>query len=55
VKEYEWPAFPGRLWQRNYYKHIIRTDESLARVRQYIIDNPAQWADDNENPARGQP
>jgi REP-associated tyrosine transposase len=55
VKEHQWPAFPGRLWQRNYYEHIVRTDESLARIRQYIIDNPAQWADDDENPARGQP
>jgi REP element-mobilizing transposase RayT len=39
------------VWQRNYYEHIIRDDESLNRIRQYIIDNPAQWAMDHENPA----
>ena len=39
------------LWQRNYYEHIVRGDESLKRIRQYIIDNPAQWESDRENPA----
>ncbi|MDR1424448.1 MAG: hypothetical protein LBI92_07585 [Azoarcus sp.] len=39
------------VWQRNYYEHIIRDDESLNCIRQYIIDNPAQWAMDHENPA----
>ncbi len=37
------------VWQRNYYEHIIRNEESLNRIRQYIADNPAQWADDGEN------
>jgi REP element-mobilizing transposase RayT len=39
------------VWQRNYYEHIIRNDESLNRIRQYILDNPARWAMDRENPA----
>jgi len=39
------------LWQRNYYEHVIRNDESLRRIRQYIADNPARWALDRENPA----
>jgi hypothetical protein len=43
---------PGTpVWQRNYYEHIIRDDESLNRIRQYIIDNPVRWALDHENPA----
>ena len=42
---------PGvSVWQRNYYEHIIRSEESLARIRQYIIDNPARWEEDYENP-----
>ncbi len=41
------------LWQRNYYEHVIRDDESLIRIRQYISDNPAQWEFDHENPCRG--
>ncbi|HEX6770350.1 MAG TPA: hypothetical protein VF208_13430, partial [Candidatus Binatia bacterium] len=39
------------VWQRNYYEHVIRSDESLVRIRQYILDNPARWAFDRENPA----
>ena len=38
------------IWQRNYHEHIIRSDESLNRIRQYILDNPAQWATDREKP-----
>lgn len=44
-------ATPGvPVWQRNYYEHIIRNDDSLQRIRQYIIDNPAQWLLDREHP-----
>ncbi len=50
VKQSGWPPFYGRLWQRNYYEHIIRNDESLNRIREYIINNPLQWALDRENP-----
>ena len=39
------------FWQRNYYEHVIRNDESLNRIRQYIKDNPARWHEDPENPA----
>jgi putative transposase len=38
------------VWQRNYYERVIRNDEELNRVRQYIIDNPAHWEEDSENP-----
>jgi REP element-mobilizing transposase RayT len=42
---------PGTpVWQRNYYEHIIRDEASLNRIRQYIVDNPARWASDPENP-----
>jgi putative transposase len=53
VKQRGWPPFPGQLWQRNYYEHIIRDEQSLNRIRQYIADNPAQWALDRENPLGG--
>ena len=45
-----WQPFPGRLWQRNYYEHVIRDEEELNRIRQYIIANPGRWEDDAENP-----
>jgi REP element-mobilizing transposase RayT len=37
------------LWQRNYYEHIIRDETDLARIREYIINNPARWEMDEEN------
>ena len=50
-----WPPFPGRLWQRNYYEHIVRNDESLRRIRRYVLDNPARWSFDRENPLAVKP
>jgi len=38
------------VWQRNYYEHIIRNEDELNRIRQYIIENPFRWEDDPENP-----
>jgi len=38
------------VWQRNYYERVIRNDEELNRIRQYIADNPLNWAIDSENP-----
>jgi hypothetical protein len=29
-----------RLWQPNYYEHIIRTEKALNKIREYIRDNP---------------
>lgn len=46
VRDDEWPPFPGRVWQRNYYEHIIRNERSLNAIRQYIADNPANWLQD---------
>jgi len=37
------------VWQRNYYERIIRGEESLNRIRQYIADNPLRWHLDREN------
>jgi putative transposase len=40
------------VWQRNYYEHIIRADEPLNQIRQYIIENPSCWDKDELNPRR---
>jgi putative transposase len=45
----------GTVWQRNYFEHVIRSEESLNRIRQYIVDNPAQWEFDRDNPAATRP
>ena len=55
VKMMKWAMFSGRLWQRNYYEHVVRHDESLRDLQQYILDNPAQWAFDKENPLTKRP
>jgi len=41
---------PHFQWQRNYYEHIIRSEEDMHRIRQYIHDNPINWETDEENP-----
>ena len=38
------------VWQRNYYDHVIRNEESLNIIRRYIAENPLHWALDEENP-----
>ena len=50
VRQNGWPPFPDRLWQRNYYEHIIRNEDELNRFRRYIADNPCNWQTDKENP-----
>ena len=36
----------GNIWQRNYWEHIIRDDQSYQRISGYIIDNPKNWDND---------
>ncbi len=53
VYNQQWPAFEKRLWQRNYYEHIIRNEESCNRLREYIKNNPLLWECDtfhHDNP-----
>jgi putative transposase len=43
VKNLGWKRFDGKLWQRNYYEHIIRNEQSYQNIANYIINNPARW------------
>ncbi len=36
----------GKLWQRDFYEHIIRNEQSYQTISNYIIENPAKWKDD---------
>jgi REP element-mobilizing transposase RayT len=38
------------VWQRDYFEHVIRDDEGLYAIRDYIITNPQRWEEDKENP-----
>ncbi|MCL4535111.1 MAG: transposase [Bacteroidetes bacterium] len=51
VRDRRWPPFLGKLWQRNYYEHIVRGEDELDRIRHYIDDNPLKWQIDQDNPA----
>lgn len=35
-----------RLWQTRYHDHIIRNEQDLDRIREYIVCNPARWEAD---------
>ena len=37
-------------WQKNYYEHVIRNEEDLLGIREYIQGNPAKWQEDEYNP-----
>lgn len=55
VKQFSWPSFSARLWQRNYFEHAIRNEDSLRRIRRYIVENPLRWEFDRENPLASRP
>jgi REP element-mobilizing transposase RayT len=53
VKQHGWTPFSGKLWQRNYWEHIIRNEQELTRIRHYIEINPIQWEHDKLNNGSG--
>jgi putative transposase len=46
VKNLGWKPFNGKLWQRNYYEHIIRDQRAYENISQYIRNNPSKWNED---------
>ena len=38
--------YSTKLWQRNYYDHIIRSETDLKNIYDYIVDNPRKWTED---------
>jgi REP-associated tyrosine transposase len=39
------------IWQRSYYERVIRGEDELGALREYIEQNPLRWALDRENPS----
>lgn len=35
-----------RIWQRNYYEHIIRNEDVYLKIADYIQTNPQRWETD---------
>ncbi len=46
VKRFGWQPFNAKLWQRNFYEHIIRDEQSCQRISNYIVNNPKNWKED---------
>lgn len=42
----------GVIWQRGFYEHVIRDEDSCNRIREYIDCNPLLWDLDRDNPQR---
>ena len=38
------------VWQEDYFERIIRDEEELLNIRDYILSNPLRWKLDRENP-----
>ena len=53
VKKYKWRAFNKKLWQRNYWEHIIRNKNEFSNISQYIKNNPMNWQTDKLNDVNG--
>jgi REP element-mobilizing transposase RayT len=49
VKNNGWKPFNKRLWQRSFYEHIIRNQNELNKIREYIQLNPQMWERDRNN------
>jgi len=43
VKNYNWPRYDRKLWQQNYWDHIIHSENELIRIKKYIKNNPGKW------------
>lgn len=41
------PLQHSSIWQRNYYEHIIRNDDSYQKITEYIYENPRNWQKDD--------
>ncbi|MDR1834914.1 MAG: transposase [Fusobacteriaceae bacterium] len=38
--------YDGKIWQRNFYDHVVEDRESYIKIRKYIADNPQNWKHD---------
>jgi REP element-mobilizing transposase RayT len=43
-------GFRGQLWHRSFYDRVVRNGKDYVMIRNYILNNPAQWDNDGDNP-----
>ena len=53
VKSKKWKSFDKKLWQRNYWEHIIRNENEFIKISEYIRNNPVNWDKDKLNGGEG--
>lgn len=41
------PGIP--LWQTRFYDHVIRDEQALENIREYIVNNPLKWHEEKNN------
>ncbi len=46
VKQGEINYYDSRIWQRNYYEHVIRNEKEYYKIVEYIQNNPLKWEED---------
>jgi putative transposase len=44
VRAAGWPPFHGRLWQPGFYDRVMRDDQELNAIREYVMQNPLRWS-----------
>ena len=37
-------------WQKSFYDHVVRSEQDLHRIQEYIYNNPLNWELDLLNP-----
>jgi putative transposase len=50
VNEENWLPLTEHMWQRSFHDRVIRDEEELHRLREYVCFNAAKWPQDEENP-----
>jgi|GEM_PF-1714107 putative transposase len=48
TKWYRQQSAQSKIWQRDYWDHIVRNESELNRIRRYIANNPTKWAQDSQ-------
>lgn len=49
VHKNNWEPFLWKMWQRNFYDHIVEDMNGLEKIRTYIRNNPKEWGKDSMN------
>ncbi len=49
VKHLGWKPFQKKVFQRNYYEHIVRNERELNAILEYVQNNPTNWEKDMDN------